>query len=314
MGYRKTSEDGKPEERTTRIRRILGVILVLNLSVASAKLLWGFISGSISMQADGFHSLFDGASNVVGLIGLSLASRPVDRNHPYGHSKYETYASAAIGAMLGIAAYTVASAAIARLLAGSPPPRVDRVSFTVMLTTLAVNVAVALYERRAGKRLGSEVLVADASHTASDVMVSCGVIGGLIAVRLGYPAADPIIALLVAAAIAYAAIDVLKHASTTLSDAARIDPAEVCSVVNSVPGVLGCHQVRTRGSESEVYVDLHVQVESKATVSEGHAVAELVERVVCEHFAQVVDVVAHLEPLDAYQVAKTERETDVGLA
>jgi len=310
VGYRKASDEGEFAVRIQRIRRVLGGVLVLNLAVASAKLFWGFVTGSISMQADGFHSLFDGASNVVGLIGLSLASRPADSDHPYGHGKYESYASAAIGVMLGIVAYNVASTAVGRLLEGSPPPRVDGISFAVMLGTMAINIAVTLYERRAGKRLGSELLVADASHTASDVVVSSGVIGGLIAVRLGYPAADPIIALLVAMAIAYAAFDVLRHAGVTLSDTARIDSAEVYSLVTSVPGVLGCHHVRTRGSQSEVHVDLHVQVESTATVTEGHALAECVERAVCEHFDQVVDVVTHLEPLDAYQMDKTDQEQD----
>ena len=313
MGYR-TTPAGESAKRIPRIRRVLLLILVLNVAVALAKLGWGYVAGSVSMIADGFHSLFDGASNVIGLIGLGLAARPADRDHPYGHGKYETYASAAIGAMLVFAAYSVGSTAIGRLLAGSPPPRVDATAFAVMVGTLAINLGVTLYERRAGKRLNSDILLADASHTASDALVSVGVIGGLVAVRLGYPSADPLIALFVAAVIARTALSVFKQATVTLSDTARIPPADVCAVVNAVPGVLGCHHVRTRGSMSEVYVDLHVQVDAEATVAAGHEVAEQVERAVCGAFDIVVDVVAHLEPYDEYQARKTAEEIDAGIA
>lgn len=313
MGYRVPDDGAAASARMSRIRRVLWTILVLNVSVALAKIGWGSVAGSVSMVADGFHSLFDGASNVVGLVGLSLAARPADRDHPYGHSKYETYASAAIGAMLAFAAYTVGSTAVERLIAGGPPPRVDAVTFAVMLGTLAVNVGVTLYERSVGKRLNSEILIADASHTASDAFVSIGVILGLVAVRAGYPAADPLIALAVAGVIAYTAWNVFRQATVTLSDTARIEPGRIAAVVRHVPGVLGCHHIRTRGTAAEVYVDLHIQVDPSLTVVAGHAVAEVVERTICEAFNAVVDVVAHLEPYDSYQAEKTAKEIDAGL-
>jgi cation diffusion facilitator family transporter len=313
VGYRVKPGKSSGPERRIRILRVLVTVLVLNIAVAVAKLGWGYVAGSVSMVADGFHSLFDGASNVIGLIGLGLAARPADRDHPYGHGKYETYASAAIGVMLAVAAYSVGSAAIGRLLEGSPPPRVDAMAFSVMIGTLAVNVGVTLYERSAGRRLGSDILLADASHTASDVFVSVGVIAGLVAVRAGYPAADPLIALGVAGVIAYTALNVFRQATVTLSDAARIDPKLIAGVCLEVPDVLGCHHIRTRGSIAEVYVDLHIQVDPAATVTEGHAVAEAVEREVCHAFESVVDVVAHLEPFDAYQAGKTAEEIDAGL-
>lgn len=314
MGCRVSADRAGASERIRQIRRVLVAILLLNVAVALAKAGWGYAIGSVSMIADGFHSLFDGASNVVGLVGLGLAARPADRDHPYGHAKYETYASAAIGAMLAIAAYSVGSAAVRRLIEGSAPPRVDSMAFVVMLITLAVNIGVTLYERAAGKRLGSEILIADASHTASDAFVSIGVILGLIAVRLGYPAADPLIALAVAAVIAHTAFSVFRQATVSLSDAARIEPSRIAEVCYTVPGVLGCHHIRTRGTTAEVYVDLHVQVEPSVTVTVGHEIAESVERELCSAFREVVDVVAHLEPLDEYQADKTAKEIDAGLA
>ncbi|TLM80355.1 MAG: cation transporter [Actinobacteria bacterium] len=306
MGYRRdTAVDG---DRAGKVKVVLWVILFLNTAVAVAKVVYGMLSHSVAMQADGFHSLFDGVSNVVGLVGISLAARPADREHPYGHGKYETYASAAIGGMLVFAAVRVGTAAWQNLFGGGAGARVDAGSFAVMLGTLAVNVGVTTWERRVGKRLGSSILIADASHTGSDVMVSLGVIAGLVAVKLGYPIADPLIALAVAGAIVWTAIGVLRQAEETLSDRARLPVDEVVAAAMTVAGVLGCHSVRTRGSVAEVLVDLHCQVDPALSVSDAHAIAEAVERAVAEAFPQVVDVIVHHEPMDDYQRGKTRDE------
>lgn len=278
------------------MRNTLWIVLGLNLFVAAAKLGYGLFTGSVAMTADGFHSLFDGSSNVIGLLGMALAARPPDEGHPYGHGKYETYASAAIGGMLVVAAWEVGRSAFEGLMSGAPPPEVTTISFVVMLGTLAMNIFVTTYERRVGRRVGSELLLADASHTASDIIVSLGVIGSLVAVRLGYPAADPIIGVLVALAIVRTAISVLARAEATFSDRARLEADEVCDVVGSVEGVLGCHSVRTRGSMSEIFVDLHAEVEPVVTVAEGHRITgEITERL-RDRFPQVVDVLVHLCP------------------
>ncbi len=308
MGYTRSTDNAAGADRIASIKRILWIILFLNVGVAVAKIAVGVATNSTAMQADGFHSMFDGASNVVGLVGMGFAGRPADEDHPYGHSKYETYASAIIGAMLLFAAYRIGSEAIAGLRSGGTDTVVGWLSFAVMLGTLAINLGVTYWERKVGKKLGSSILVADASHTGSDALVSVGVIISLVLVRLGFPMADPIVSLLVTFAIVYTAWGVFKHASATLSDSMRIQPTEICSVAESVDGVLGCHHIRTRGSEAEVYVDLHVQVDPQATVAEGHEIAENVERALADNYPQVVDVIAHLEPYDAYQRAKTAEE------
>jgi cation diffusion facilitator family transporter len=185
------------------------------------------------------------------------------------------------------------------------------VSFAVMLITLVVNLVVTTMERRAGNRLNSQILKADASHTGSDVLVTLGVIGGLVAVRMGFPVADPVLGLIVAGFIIVTGVRVLATAGSSLADTARLATADVCTVVLGVEGVLGCHDVRTRGSESDVYVDLHVQVDPMGSVADGHAIAERVEKAVADAFDEVRDVIAHLEPFDAYQQGKTaEQERD----
>lgn len=313
LGYRRDTGGTSGDRRVGAIKRMLWIILFLNFGVALAKLFWGMASGSAAMQADGFHSLFDGTSNVIGLVGMGFAGRPADADHPYGHSKFETYASAIIGAMLLFAAYRIGSEAIAGLLHNAPPPNVGTMSFVVMIGTLGVNLGVTMWERAVGRKLGSAILVADASHTGSDVLVSVGVIVSLVLVKIGFPKADPIVALLVTVAIVYTAWGVFKQASATLSDSARIPVSDIGQVALGVPGVLGCHSIRTRGSEAEVLVDLHIQVDPNVTVARGHDIAEQVERALADHYSVVVDVIAHLEPFDDYQQAKTEKESRGGL-
>jgi cation diffusion facilitator family transporter len=314
VGYRRPTSEELGGGRISAIKRMLWIILFLNLGVAFAKIAAGILAKSSAMQADGFHSIFDGASNVVGLVGMSFAGRPADDDHPYGHAKYETYASAIIGAMLLLAAYRIGSEAIFKIANPTDVPDITALSFAVMIGTLVINLFITTWERRVGKKLGSSILVADASHTGSDVLVSVGVIISLVLVKFfNMPLADPIVALLVCVAIVYTAWGVFKQASATLSDSSRIPPADVCTSAMSVPGVMGCHSIRTRGSEAEVYVDLHIQVDPESTVASGHQVAESVEREVADHFSQVVDVIAHLEPYDDYQQAKTAEETRAGL-
>jgi len=287
-----------PQDRNRSIRTVLWVVLFLNLGVALAKLVYGVLSHSAAMEADGFHSLFDGASNVIGLVGMWYAGRPADEDHPYGHDKFETFAAALIGILLVFAGYTVGKGAVDSLLGKGLPTEVTSISFAIMLGTLAVNILVTTWERRAGRRLGSEVLVADASHTLSDVLVSIGVIVSLVLVSLGVEMADGIVALLVAAAILRTAWGIMSGVLHTLGDAARLPAGEVAAVACAVPGVVGCHGVRTRGPEQRVYVDLHVQVTPQTTVDRGHAIAHEVEDALRHAYGQVTDVVVHLEPAD----------------
>ena len=165
---------------------------------------------------------------------------------------------------------------------------------------MAVNLCVTFYERRAGKRLNSEVLSADASHTLSDALVSIGVIVGLAFVAAGFPVADPVMALLVTVAILFTAFDVFKHGLATLSDRARIPEDEVLATVLQVPSVLDAHHIRTRGTEGEVYADLHVLVNPAMTVGDAHRLSDEVEKAVRTRFPSVIEVLVHIEPNDGH--------------
>ena len=282
-------------DRYSEVTLVLKRVLWVNLAVAMAKIVLGYATGAVSIISDGFHSLTDSASNVVALIGVSVAKRPPDRNHPYGHRKYETMASLGILVFLIIVMVEVLRAAINRLISGGAP-RVFPEGIGLMAVTLVINIFVVQYEQRAGRRLRSEVLMADAKHTRSDVLTSGAVLGALIAVWFGYPIIDPLVALLVAGFIGHAGWSIAQEASRILSDEMVIAEDEVRAVVQAVPDVIGCEKIRTRGSTDHAFLDLHLWLDGTMSLEAAHATSHVVKDRLMLRFPQLVDVVIHIEP------------------
>ena len=270
-------------------------MLVLNLAVASAKLAFGYATGAVSIISDGFHSLTDSASNVMGLVALRLARKPPDADHPYGHRKFETLAAAGIFVFLLIVVVEVIRAALARLQSGAPA-EITVYSFLVMIVTLAVNLAVVRYESGQGRRLKSELLLADAAHTRSDVLTSCAVLVSISAAWLGYPIFDPLGALVVAVFIARTGYHIGLETSGILADRVVLDKEEVRAVVLGTPEVVGCHQIRTRGSYDHTFLDLHVWFARDTPLFEAHRLSHIVKDRLMEAFPQIADAVIHIEP------------------
>lgn len=279
------------------VRRILIVIFVLNILTALAKGIYGLYTDALSMSADGLHSLFDSTANIIGLVGISLAARPPDRDHPYGHGKYESFAAIGIAILLFASCLQLVLAAVDRLQKGSVPD-VTQLSFAIMALTLIINIGVSSYEYILGRRLKSSILVADSLHTRSDVYASVGVMLGLVAVRMGYPLADPLIALFICLLIVHTGLEIIRESSTALLDRAAIDEQVIVDLARSVEGVCSCHAVRTRGMAEEIYVDLHIGVEASLPMDQAHVVGEDVERAIKRSIPEVRDVVVHLEPRD----------------
>jgi len=284
-------------ERNRRIRTVLAAILAANWAVALAKVIFGLRSDAAAVTADGLHSFIDGGSNVLGLVAMSVASRPADEDHPYGHGKFEALASLGIGAMIGIAMLELGRMALDSLL-HDRHPEVTPLMVGVMVTTLLINLAVTTLERRQGEKLKSPLLLADARHTLSDVAVSLAVLASLGLVWLGYPKADGLVTLVVMVVVARVGWGIVKQAVGILSDTARLDPLKVEALIRSVPGVLSCRDVRSRGMEGTVYVDLKIEVDPQLTTARAHELADAVEQRIQAQYPEVVDVVVHVEPAD----------------
>lgn len=282
-------------DRYGEVARVLSRVLVANLAVAAAKIALGYATGAVSIVSDGFHSLTDSASNVVALVGVSVARRPPDANHPYGHRKYETMASIGILVFLVIVLVEVLSAALDRFMNGGTP-RVFPEGIGIMAVTLVINLFVVNYELTAGRRLQSEVLRADAKHTRSDVLTSGAVLGALVGVWLGYPILDPLAAVLVAAFIGHACWDIAQDASRILGDEIVIAEADVRDVLRGVPEVLGSEKIRTRGSSDYVFLDLHLWLAPDTPLQAAHATSHEAKDRLMARFPQLADVIIHIEP------------------
>ena len=284
-----------PGRRYQAIGRVLWRVLLLNVLVAGAEISIGLFVGSVAILSGGFHSLTDAASNVVALVGISIARRPPDANHPYGHRKFETMAAGGILLFLLLVLLEVVSAAVTGLREGGTP-EVEGLGVAVVVGTLVVNLFVMRYETREGVRLGSEILRADARHTRADVFISFAVLAALAGVWLGYPLLDPLAALAVAVFIGRACWQIANDASGILSDEIVIDPGRLRGVVLGVPGVLGCEKIRTRGSRDHVFLDLHLWVPGDWTLDHAHETSHVVKAQLMEAFPQIADAVIHVEP------------------
>jgi cation diffusion facilitator family transporter len=289
------SREGILSARHQAVSRVLTRVLVLNLAVALAKLILGYATGAVSIVSDGFHSLTDSASNIIGLVGLRAADKPPDADHPYGHRKFETLAAGGIFVFLLIAVLEIGRAAVKRL-ASPAPPEISWISFAVMISTLLVNVWVVRYEAGEGRRMNSELLLADAVHTRSDVFATVGVLVSLTAVAFGYPMLDPIGGVAIAILIARTSYEIARDTSGILSDRVVIDEDDIRTAVMSVPEVLGCHHIRTRGPLDHVFLDLHVWLPADARLADAHAISHVVKDRLIERFPQIVDAVIHIEP------------------
>jgi cation diffusion facilitator family transporter len=270
--------------------------------VAAAKIIYGYKTESISMLSDGFHSFFDGASNVIGLVGIWIASKPPDENHPYGHRKYETLSTIAIAVLIFIAGFEILKKAYFRIYVPHSF-EVTSLSFIIMAMTLMVNTGVMAYETKKGRELKSDFLIADAMHTKTDIFISLSVVVSLISAKIGYPVIDVIAALMTTLLIGKMGFSILKSATDVLTDAACINPDDILKIVKRIEGVKECHEIRTRGKEGAVNIDLHVLIDPEVTTEEAHEIAHSVEEAIKQEFSSVIDVVIHIEP---YKSGRTQ--------
>jgi cation diffusion facilitator family transporter len=272
--------------------------LLLNWGVAAAKVIYGMITHCASMTADGFHSFADGASNIIGLIGISIACRPVDADHPYGHRKYETFFSLCIAGLLAIVCFHLIEEGIKRFYSHITP-RIDTASFVIMFTTLAINIIVMAYEYKRGKDLKSDILISDSMHTRADILTSLSVIITLMIIKLGYSILDPIVTIIIALFIARSALRIIRESSRVLCDtAAFIDIKRITDIVLKVEGVKTCHKIRTRGRPDDIYIDMHVQVSPGMHIDKAHKISYMIEDQIKKNIPEVSDVVVHMEPAE----------------
>jgi cation diffusion facilitator family transporter len=277
------------------VGRVLWIVLAGNLLVAGLKIVLGLRSGSASVLSDGFHSVADAGNNIVGLVGTYFASRPRDANHPYGHGKIETLTALFVGGMLIGAAFEVVRHTVSRIVSGRPA-EITVAGIGVLAATALINILVYAYERSRGRRLASEVLIADSAHTGTDIGITLAILAGLFGVREGWLWLDPALAFVVVLFIVRAAYQILLQSGLVLIDTQVLPVDHVRDLACAVHGVERSYHIRSRGRRNEVYVDLHISVNPETTTERAHRIATEVERSVKEHLPGVVEVIVHVEP------------------
>lgn len=286
-----------------KVQKILIIILLMNWLVAILKIVIGTCIKSTSMTADGLHSLTDGLSNIVGLIGIGMASKPEDKEHPYGHNKYETLCGVFIAVLLFFVGSKIVVNAI-HALQNPVKPEITLESLLVLIITLIINVLVSTVEYRKGKELSSLILISDSMHTRSDIFVSVGVLITVTGIKLGLPPViDAVVSLIVAVFIFHGSYEVGKTNCNILLDSVAVDTEEIKKIVMSFDLVKDAYKIRSRGTLQNLYIDMNVMVEPYLNISETHILVHEIENAIRNKMNENAQVIVHLEPYTAERIS-----------
>ncbi|MEG4943261.1 cation diffusion facilitator family transporter [Microcoleus sp. F4-D5] len=307
-------------DNRSKVRKVLIITLLLNLLVMAIKAAVGWLTGSLSLLADALHSVTDSANNILGLLTNHYANPQPDRDHPYGHQKFDALGALGIAAFLGIACFEILSGAVERLLKGGTVVKISPNELWILLLVLGINIFVTFYERRVGQRLGSAILVADAQHTMSDVWVTIMVIGGLIGVWQGevwnmpqLQFLDVFLSFPVAVLVFSSGWKVLRENLPWLVDEMAIAPEVIHAIAMDVPGVVNCHSIASRGLIGrQVFIEMHAIVDA-VDVETAHRITEEVEARLEERFSPV-RILIHVEPpaYESDQISYDSEEKEEG--
>lgn len=280
------------EQRDSKVLQVLLIEGLANLTVLGIKLLVGLATGSLAVLADAMHSLTDVFNNVVAWFVTRHSVKPADSRHPYGHRKFETIAVFALAALLVVLAFELAAHALTResveIVSGG-------LELALMLVALAINIAISTWQRRWAKRLGSDILLADANHTLSDVLITTSVIVGWQLSAMGWLWVDRLCALAVAGLIFYLAFGLFRRTLPVLLDERALDPRALREAALSVEGVRAVSRVRSRWIGTARAVDLVIEVDAELPTADAHEIADRLEILLAEQF-DAHDVSIHVEP------------------
>ena len=286
----------KALERAAAVRRVLRGLLVANIAVVIAKATIGWFAGSLAVMGDAAHSSVDAVYNVLGLIVIRVAAREPDEEHPYGHRKFETLGALGICVVLVVTSFELLRGAIARLIAGGSAVQMSDLALGLLLGTLATNVFVAWYENRRGQQLSSELLIADAAHTRTDVFITIGVLIGVLLSRQGYLWVDSAVAIVIAGLIVRVAYQILQRVVPVLVDERAIPEPTIRQSAQAVEGVVSAYGIRSRGGNAGVrYAEVTIAVDPNANVAAAHAIADAVEERLKKEL-ELEEVTVHVEP------------------
>jgi cation diffusion facilitator family transporter len=291
--------------------RAAALSIASNSLLIALKLAAGAITGSIAILTEAVHSLIDLVASVVAFVSVRKADEPADADHPYGHEKVESLAATIEGMLILVGAGIIVYEATRHLVEGAEVESLG-IGIAVMAFSVLANVAVSTVLYRRARTLDSPALEGDAAHLRTDAMTSAGVLVGLGVVELtGNAAFDSITALIVAAAIVWAGIRIIRRSSGVLVDealpAAELDRIEAAIARARTPEVAGYHKLRARRAGSRRHIDLHVQYRAGTSLERAHQLAHEM-RASIEAELNLAEVLIHVEPETSYHGPDEGRE------
>lgn len=283
----------RTRNRRQQVRRVLLLTLICNVAVAAGKIIIGMITGALAITADGFHSLTDSAGNVAGLVGNALAQQPPDDEHPYGYRRFESLAALLIGALLLLTAWEMLQGVISRVQAGQIP-QITPLAFVVLGVTLLINIGVSTYQIRAGERLQSEILLADAKNTRTDVFVTLSVLVSMALVWwTDWLWIDLVAAGVVTVLVGKAAWDIVKQTGRVLVDTAPFPPEEIRALLAEMPQMPEVVRVRSRGPADAAHIDIDLRVAPEMTAEQSNNLAYAVRQRLRDAYDGLAEVEVH---------------------
>jgi cation diffusion facilitator family transporter len=279
-------------QRDIDVQRVILIEGAVNIAVLLAKVVVGVTTGSLAIIGDAIHSLTDVINNVIAWVVIRLSSLPPDREHPYGHRKFETLAVFFLASLLIVLAFELALHAVRK---DDSEIVTSAWELGVMLGVLVINIALAIWQRFWARRLKSEILLADASHTFSDVLTTIVVIAGWQLSAMGYLWLDRVCAFAVSLLVFYLAYCLFRRALPVLVDQYAVDPESLSSSIQEIPGVRQVRRVRSRWIGPDKSIDLVISVDPDLTTDKSHHIATSIELLIEKKFG-VSDVSIHVEP------------------
>ena len=276
------------------------VTIVINLALAGFKFLAGFLAHSGAMVSDAVHSASDVLATFIVILGVKLAGRDADRDHPYGHERLECVAALILGAILAATGLGIGWSGLQKITGGEELLIPGTLALIAAVVSIVVKEAMFWYTWLAAKKIDSSALKAEAWHHRSDALSSVGSFAGILGARLGFPALDPVASVVICLFILKAAWDIMADALGKMTDHA-CPPAMVQEMADSLlsqPGVLGLDTLNTRLFGDRVYVDVEIQADGDLPMKVTHATAQAVHDTLEQTFPQVKHCMVHVNPAE----------------
>jgi cation diffusion facilitator family transporter len=298
--HTQTQANTPDSSRKAITQRVTFVGMGVNIFLAIVQIIGGILTHSQALIADAMHTLSDLVGDVVVLVASHHAAKAADANHPYGHGRIETLATVILGLLLSGVAVAISLQAWDSLTGNAPLPTPDPWAMGIAALAIIGKEGLYHYTVHIAKRISSPLLKANAWHHRSDAISSVLVFLAIGGAQLGFPWLDSVAAIIVAAMIFYMAIQLILESTSELVDTG-LDTQDVDDIrhfICAIDGVENVHLLRTRRMGGRVLADVHLQVDGRISVSEGHHIGETVMYRLRKQFPSISDVVIHIDPED----------------